>query len=309
MKKRAPQPTTPIYKQLLDAWHRHTRMLGYSENGRQIKAANLAECLIWLEGQGITDITAVAPAHITAHYRYLKQRPNKRSEGLLSAKTIAGHMRSIRGFFAWLQASGQITLNPMSALDFPYPKPDNTRRTVLTQAEVRQLYAAAETLTERAVLGLGYGCGLRAGELSGVNLADVRLDEGILIVAKGKGGKRRVVPLSGGVARDLRRYIDAERGLHESGESANALILNIKGTRLRPYTARKRLAKLVERTGNAAIAAKRPGLHTLRHSIATHLLEQGVPVEQVRQFLGHSQLETTEIYTRVSQKQLKDLLQ
>jgi len=302
------QPKTADYKSLLNDFKKHISILGYSKNGQDVKAANISEFLQWLEQEGQHQIKQVTPQQITAHYEYLKQRPHKTQAGVLSLKTITHHIRSIRQFFAFLQESGQIVTNPMSTLKFHYPQETPGQRTVLTQAEIRQLYQATETLQEKAILSLGYGCGLRAMELVAVNMEDLFLRENHLIVPKGKGNKKRVVPLSPGVRNDLEDYIENERDLYLSNEAEPALLLNIKGSRLRKYTCRKILTKLIERTGNKAIIEKAISIHNLRHSIATHLLEQGAAVEQVRNFLGHAHLETTEIYTRINQNQLKELL-
>jgi integrase/recombinase XerD len=139
-------------------------------------------------------------------------------------------------------------------------------------------------------------------------MEDIKLDAGILIVPKGKGNKRRVVPMSPGVRSDLKKYIENERDLYVKDECQKALLLNIKGDILRKYTCRKILKKIIVRTANQTIIEKNISIHNLRHSIATHLLEKGVPIEQVRNFLGHSHLETTEIYTRVNHEQLKELI-
>ncbi len=146
-------------------------------------------------------------------------------------------------------------------------------------------------------------------ELVSVNMEDIKTGDGILIVPKGKGNKRRVIPISTGVKKDIENYIENERDIYLINEAATALLLNIKGDRMRKYTCRKILKKLILRTRNQTIIKKEISIHNLRHSIATHLLEQSVSVEQVRDFLGHNHLETTEIYTRVNQQQLKQLLQ
>ena len=180
---------------------------------------------------------------------------------------------------------------------------------VLTQDEIKQLYEHCEWPHERAILSLAYGCGLRNGEITRVNVSDVKLHEQILIVPRGKGNKRRVIPMSTGVRDDLKNYYENERSQYVKRANEIAFMLNIKGDRLQHYTSRKILRSIVERTGNETIIEKNIAIHNLRHSIATHLIERGVHVEQVRNFLGHAHVETTEIYTRVSQAQLKKLIQ
>jgi integrase/recombinase XerD len=211
-------------------------------------------------------------------------------------------------FFSWLQERRTIVTNPMSTLKFNYPKAGKKPRTVLTIAEIKELYRETETQQERAILSLAYGCGLRSMEVTAVNLDDIRFNEGILIVPKGKGNKRRVIPMNRRIEQDLKNYMYNERYLYQKDDNEKAFILNIKGDRMRKYTVRKILSRIIARIGNQTIIEKNISTHNLRHSIATHLLEQGVAVEQVRNFLGHAHLETTEIYTRVSQEQLKSLM-
>ncbi|QYH39521.1 tyrosine-type recombinase/integrase [Algoriphagus sp. NBT04N3] len=118
--------------------------------------------------------------------------------------------------------------------------------------------------------------------------------------------------LSNGVVNDLANYFYNERDELTKGRdyklNQNSFMLHSRGGRMRTHTYNKYLKAIIERTGNEAIKEKQITIHSLRHSIATHLLEQGIAVEQVRMFLGHSQLETTQIYTHISKEQLKELI-
>lgn len=297
------------HKQLLKDYQYHITVLGYSKNGTDIKYGNVLEFLTRLEEQNINSIEEITPAHIKAHYEYLKTRPHYKQEGVLTLSTIQHHMQAIRQLFALLQDKGQLLVNPMSTLNFISPKQKSKQRTVATIAEIKQLYRATETLQERAILSLAYGCGLRCMELAALNKNDILFNDNILIVQNGKGNKRRVVPMTAYIQQDLKNYYEQERPLYIRRESEQALILNIKGERMRKYTYRKIIKQICERTGNSELQQKEIRIHHLRHSIATHLLAQGVSIEQVRDFLGHTHLETTEIYTRVSQKQLKELVE
>jgi integrase/recombinase XerD len=211
-----------------------------------------------------------------------------------------------------LQQQGTISTNPCSALYFPYPKESAALRQILTREEISLLYAATESHTERAVLSLGYGCGLRSGEMQACDLSDIRFREKILIVPKGKGNKRRIVPLSKGVITGLLDYFHNDRQerrqLPDCSPTQPAFMLNSKGGRMKTWTFNSHLKAIIERTGNDRLINKQITVHALRHSIATHLLEQGIGIEQVRRFLGHSQLETTQIYTHINANQLNRLI-
>ncbi len=301
------------YRELAEQFYRYLLRLGYNPKGSRSRYNYLCEFLSWLECQGHSQIENTTPGHITAYYNYISGRPSKKDGGTLNQKTTHSHMRIVRDLFIMLQNEGRIKTNPCSTLKFPYPREENPERTVLEQQEIKELFEVCETAQERAILSLAYGCGLRVGELVNCNIEDIRLKEKILIVPQGKGNKRRVVPLSSGVAKDLADYYYTEREVLTKGRDYNAketaFMLHSRGGRMQKGTYNKYLKILLDRTGNEAIKEKCITIHSLRHSIATHLLEQGIPVEQVRMFLGHSQLETTQVYTHISKKQIQNLMQ
>jgi integrase/recombinase XerD len=299
------------YRKLAEQFFTYQKRLGYTRKSNKARFNYLNEFLEWLERQGLLDITQIQAPEINRYYSYISSRPSKKDGGALSQKTTHSHMRIIRDLFEMLLQNQEIKINPCSTLNFPYPK-ISEERTILDQDEIKQLYQATETAQERAILSLAYGCGLRVGELVKCNVEDIRLREKILIVPEGKGNKRRVVPLSKGVVNDLADYYYNERDELTKGRdykpNQNAFMLHSRGGRMQKDTYNKHLKAMIERTGNLEMKEKQITIHSLRHSIATHLLEQGIAVEQVRMFLGHSQLETTKIYTHISQRQLKDLI-
>jgi integrase/recombinase XerD len=297
------------YNQLIENYRFYISQLGYNKKSNRARCLALKEFLSWLELKGLMDIKRVTPYHILDYYEYLTNRPSKTTGGILHLKTTHSHTVVIRTLFSNLQRDGVLDINPCSTLKFPYPKKHTEERTILTQQEIKELYSVTQTPQERAILALGYGCGLRASELSECNCEDIRLREKIIIVPKGKGNKRRTVPLSNGVVRDLSEYYYNQRNEltkeKEYKPNENAFMLHTRGGRMKNDTLNKHLKNIVLRTKNEAILEKKITLHHLRHSIATHLIEQGIRVEQVRLFLGHNELETTQIYTRVSLKQFK----
>lgn len=292
------------YKKLSEDYHKTLLRLGYNPRSCKSRFLYLCEFLHWLEQNGFLEITEITAVEINHYYNYISERPNKTDGGILSQKTTHAHMRNIRDLFIMLQNEKQIKINPCGILKFPYPKTKD-ERTVLSIEEIQQLYEVSENAKEKTILSLAYGCGLRVSELVSCNVEDVRLREKILIVPKGKGGKRRVVPMSSGVIKNLVEYYYNERNY---SPKETAFIQNSKGNRMQKWTYNSILKTMIERTGNQAIKEKEITIHNLRHSIATHLLEQGISVEQVRMFLGHSQLETTQIYTHISQKQIENLI-
>lgn len=303
------------YRTIAQTFYQYQKRLGYVPKSYQARFNYLNEFLHWLECKGNTDITSLTASEINQYYNYISTRPNKKDGGALSLRTTHGHMRTVRDFFEMLLQDEQIKINPTSILKFPYPKEPTNKRNVVTQEEIKQLYEVTQTAQERAILSLAYGCGLRAAELQSCNIEDIKLREKILIVPKGKGNKRRVIPMSNGVVKDLSNYYYNEREALTQGRdyklstsNQNAFMLHSRGGRMMDDTYNKYLKALIERTENETIKEKQITIHCLRHSIATHLLEQGIAVEQVRLFLGHSQLETTQLYTHINQNQLRNLM-
>jgi integrase/recombinase XerD len=303
------------YRTIAQTFYQYQKRLGYTPKSNKARFNYLNEFLHWLECKGNTDETSVTVPEINQYYQYITSRPNKKDGGALSLRTTHGHMRTVRDFFEMLLQDEQIKINPTSILKFPYPKEPTNKRNVVTQEEIKQLYEVTQTAQERAILSLAYGCGLRAGELQSCNIEDIKLREKIVIVPKGKGNKRRIIPMSNGVVKDLSNYYYNEREALTQGRdyklntsNQNAFMLHSRGGRMMDDTYNKHLKTLIDRTQNETIKTKHITIHCLRHSIATHLLEQGIAVEQVRLFLGHSQLETTQLYTHINQNQLKELI-
>lgn len=274
---------------------KHLEQLGYSEGSVYMLPSCVKE---FLECQGHSQIANISSSDIVHHHEYLQSRPNKRKPGGLSSIMINHHLYAIRLFLAWQEQLGVITENPMSSLEFP--RPQSKPREVLTVVEIKQLYEVTETLQERAIIALFYGCGLRRTEGERLNIKDLHFRSNLLYVREGKGSKRRVVPLSDQVKADLKAYLHKERW---SKPNEAAYMTNRVGTRMLGMSYSRILKSLLSKT----TIEKDISLHSLRHSIATHLLESGMAVEYVRDFLGHQHLEATQIYTRISKKQLWNL--
>lgn len=302
-------PNNPDYRNQAEVFYQDLLTLGYAPRSARAKYRNLLEFFCWIEALGITETEQITTEHLSNYFNHLTHRPNKLNGKPVKLQTCLNHLIAVGQFFNGLQQKAILVENPSNGLKLPRPKRNRrSTREVLTQNEITTLYQATETHQERAILALAYGCGLRASELVAVNVADLRLREKLLIVPKGKGNKRRVVPMSRGVVETVSGYFYQERNqLITYKTDQRAFMLHSRGGRMRVYTWNKHLKQLVERTEDQALIRKKPTLHHLRHSIATHLLERGMDLEQVRNFLGHSELETTEIYTHVSRNYLSGI--
>jgi integrase/recombinase XerD len=234
--------------------------------------------------------------HIKNYSNYLQNRPNKRRIGKLSESYIHSQQLAIKGFFDYLERIAQITQNPFT---LKLKSPTYQQRIVFTQEEIQTLYKTAQTLEEIIILHLCYGCGLRRSEVLNLNTKDIDLEKKLLYVRKGKNKKRRVMPLTESIINDFKKHQDFSNKYQDEV----AFLTNKLGKRMCGSTIYKIFKNHLKRTKN--LEENKYCLHSLRHSIATHLLENEMPVEMVRDFLGHSQLSTTQIYARINQLKMR----
>ena len=285
----------------------YLQQLGYASHSIKRHKRAIAEFISFAKSYNIIHWQEVQAYHIREYLNYLRGRENKVVGGKLSENTIYGQFRSLQLLYDLLVMKGVVTLNPTSEIEVKAP-PRSTSRIALAESEIQQLYTACRDYTERAILSLNYGCGLRVGGLERLEVSDLRLDEQYLIIRKGKGDKRRVVPMSIGVIKDLRHYLKVERPRLTTERyyhrHNNSVMLNKLGRPMREWTFNYTLQRIAIRTENDALIQKRITTHILRHSIATHLLRRGLDIHQVRQFLGHALLSTTQIYTHVNRKEV-----
>jgi integrase/recombinase XerD len=238
----------------------------------------------------------ITKKHIENYHSYLQERTNKKRRGTLTQSGILGHLQAIKTYFKYLQRTNQIKIDPYT---LKIKRPQYQERKILTQEEIQKLYKKCKTQSEKVILHLCYGCGLRKSEAQNLNERDIDFEKKMLYVRKGKGKKRRVIPLTQKIATDLKTYIETKQipTIRGFGQDKTPLLTNNQGNRMQGGTIHHNFKKLLKRTTDQADIS----LHNLRHSIATHLLENKMSIEKVRDFLGHSQLNTTQIYTRVNQ--------
>lgn len=294
---------TPAYQNLHKDFDTLIRSRNYKAKSYQ---PAVREFLIWMEQYGITKIKEVKTSSMMKYYEYLTERSNQRKLGTLAGKTISMHLLSISIFLDFLLANREID----KAFLIPrHGSEDQNPRNVLTVEEIKILYKHSENPLEKALLSIAYGCGLRRSELYNLNMADVQRQSGMLVVRKGKFGKRRVVPMSDNVLQDVKDYFSNYRYLKPSnGQIEDAFFINEKGTRMSGNILNKTLKKIISRTENQTIIDKEITLHCLRHSIAFHLAENNAGIDFIRKFLGHSFINTTSIYSIKDKPQNRPIL-
>lgn len=289
---------TEAYRVILTEFTRYISARGFSGHTKDDIPAVVQEFLFALEKHGVFSVAFVKPTHVQEHYDYISHRPNMRRPTVgLSASMITQHVYGLRVFFSWLEQLGALSLNPMTCLQFPklYSPP----RVALLLSAIEELYNHTETQLDRALLGLFYGCGLRRSEAASLDIRDVNWSGARVIVRHGKFNKRREVPLHSTIMKDLRSYYKEERPqLLWPTRPTKAFLVNTCGDRLEGKRANVRIQQLAK----LAEIEQDVSLHVLRHSIATHLLDRGMSLEQIRQFLGHGSLDVTERYVLGSQK-------
>lgn len=288
----------PTYKQSLNAFTEWLGILGYAEATQKGVPERLKETLLWLTEKGIEQVHHIDQAHIETFLHEQETRPNKRRGGGLSASYLNKYIQALKLWNSFLAQTNMAHLE----LSLEYYEANPELPTVLTEPEITQLYRACTEdefgLRDRAILGLYYGCGLRRSEGVAVDVPDVQFSRGLLYVRKGKGNKERYVPLADQVAEDLRWYLIEARPKLLKEKTCSSLLISYRSGRPQGQSLALRLAGLVEQAG----IPKPVGLHSLRHSIATHLLRNGMPLPEIQRFLGHASLESTQIYTHLQEE-------
>lgn len=222
-----------------------------------------------------------------------------------SPRSVARWIVAIKGFFGYLLAEGVVEEDPSAHLDSP--RVWRTLPKVLTFEEVEALLAApdrsdARGMRDAAMMEVLYGTGLRVSELLRLHLGDLHLDAGYLR-CWGKGSKERVVPLGGEADAALQCYLAEARPKMLAGKRTDTLFVNARGLAL----TRQGFWKMIKRYGVSAHIGTPLSPHVVRHSFATHLLENGADLRAVQIMLGHADISTTQIYTHVNRERLRRL--
>ena len=224
-----------------------------------------------------------------------------------SPRSVARWLVAVRGFFGWLVAEGERADDPTATLE--RPRAWRALPRVLSLDEVEALLRAPDIATPRglrdaAMIELLYATGLRVSELVGLTLHQVSLQAGFLRCT-GKGGKERVVPMGEEAGERLGAYLAGARPALLGGRRSDVLFVGRGG---RPLT-RQAFWKNLGRHARAAGIRTRLSPHTVRHSFATHLLENGADLRSIQILLGHADVSTTQIYTHVNRERLRRIYQ
>ena len=294
-----------VYILFLASFKEWLDVLGYAESTVYYLPNHLQEFFYYLECHGHTDLNNITAQVIKNYYKNLQERANERQSGALSKSYLNKHQQALKKFKEYLKQHNAKSLFRVHLKT--ETKPTEEKLNILTQSEIKELFKATEyshykehfRLRDKAILTVLYSCGLRRNEAVSLDTNDILFDKERIYVRKGKNYKERVVPVNAYNLKVLEEYIYDARPLFNHKNTSEALFLNHHGTRLLGASFSERLRSVIKATNNKDITEKNITLHILRHSIATHLLQQEVPLESIKTFLGHSSLESTQIYTHL----------
>ena len=295
-------------EQLLHEYRLHLKTLNRTKRTIHAHISRNRRFFAWAEERGISHPSEVTAQVLIDYQRYLAEYINK--DGRLNSVQVRNqYLAVVVSFFAWLRRSGHIAHNPTA--DLEYAKvPDRMPRSVLTLADMRKLLRQPDTSTvlgfrDRTIMEVLYSTGLRRAELVDLDIEDVNLDTGLLMVREGKGGKDRVVPIGKVASRYLETYLNGIRCellKSASHPATGALFLSVRGTRLSIDALNDMIPKYARRAGLTVSVSP----HSFRHTCATHMIRNNAGIRHVQQILGHRNLSSTQKYIRLTITDLKE---
>ena len=281
--------------------------LGFSHGVVADYKDRVRDFLDWIEVQNISQINALTQKHIAEYFEYLQNRPNKRRKGhLLSVSHLNHNFIAVDKLLEFLHGQGMKNAPVPTNYRLKVDKEQRIRNIEpFTKAEIKKLFEAIpNTYTHfsfehreskhyqlKLIFTLYYACGLRLSEGVKIRLQDIDFERRTVFVEKGKNYKDRIIPMSAGVYTNLQDYIYNYRNKQKLPH--NRLFLQGKNMLCQS------LKHLQNECKDEQIQTKRFTMHLLRHTIATHLLQNGMSIENIALFLGHSSLESTQIYTHL----------
>jgi integrase/recombinase XerD len=290
----------------LAKWMEWMLVRRYSARTVDTTRRHVEQFAIWCDARGL-----VRPEEITKpileryqrflfHYRKKDGRP-------LSYSSQAGKLVAVRGMFRWLARQNAILWNPAADLDLPRPE-YRLPKHVLTITEIEKVIAAPDVrdplgLRDRAIVETLHATAMRRSELVGLSVYDVDTERQTVRIRRGKGDKERIVPIGERALAWIGKYVDVVRPELVVTASEQALFLTRLGDPFTPDALTDRVRKIVSESE----VGKKGACHMFRHTAATLMLEGGADIRYVQQMLGHSKLETTEIYTHVSITKLREV--
>jgi integrase/recombinase XerD len=282
------------------------RVHNYAEPTVANRELYLGYFVAWCAERGLTQPQEITKPILERYQRALYHL-RKANGAPLTFRGQHARLVPIRGFFRWLTRQNYLLYNPASELELPRLE-KRLPRYVLTTSEVEQVMRQPNLdepmgVRDRAILETLYSTGMRRRELMGLSLFDLDRERGTVMIRQGKGKKDRMIPIGERAVRWIDRYQNEVRPALVVGRDNATLFLTHSGE---PFTP-NRLTQLVRDHVNAADLGKTGSCHLFRHTMATLMLENGADIRYIQAMLGHAELSTTQIYTQVSIRKLKEI--
>jgi len=280
------------------------RVQNYSSFTITSRDYGLRPFLDWCEERAVIHAVDVT-ASVLEDYKRRLFHQRKQDGRPLRRSTQTRALVNVLGLMKWLAKRGLILTNPGALLEMPRVE-KNLPHSALTPAEVEQVLGAIDVtqplgLRDRAILEMAYSTGMRRTELRNVKLGDVDAERGTVVVRQGKGKKDRVVPIGERALAWLEKYLEEVRPFFATDPDEGEIFLTREGRSLNVAT----LTVMGKRCRDHAGVAKPGSLHIYRHSAATGMLEGGADIRVIQEFLGHANLTSTQVYTKVAIQTLK----
>jgi integrase/recombinase XerD len=291
---------------LIDEWFRRLEERAYSPRTVEARKWALRAFLRWAEERDLRRPDQIGKPILESYQRWLFHY-RKANGKPLGVTTQRGRLGALQNFFTWLCRENVLHANPAADLDLPR-KPNKTLPRSLSLQEVHAVLNMPDVadplgIRDRAILETFYSTGIRRSECARIDMDDLDRERRLLSVRKGKGQKDRVVPVGERALYWLDLYMEKTRPLLETPQSERALFLSGYGERISAGY----IGNWVRRVIDASGIGRTGSCHLLRHSCATHMLENGADIRFIQQLLGHARLDTTQIYTDVSIVQLREV--
>jgi len=289
------------YMQAFLEW---TVVKGYSEDTARRRQAALRRFIVWCDERDIQRPHDVTKPILERYQRYLFYYRKQDGEPLLFGSQHV-MLTPLKTFFKWLARENHILYNPASELEIP-PKPKHLPKTILAVDDIETILNQPDTAThaglrDRAMLETLYSSGIRRMELVKLTLYDVDARRGTLMIREGKGKKDRVIPIGDRALAWVEKYRREARPALVIGKDSGTLFLTDEGIAFRRGAVGGRIKRYIKQAGIDVAGS----CHLFRHAMATHMLENGADIRFIQAMLGHTDLSTTEIYTRVSIQKLR----
>lgn len=297
---------SPDFDQWKEKYREHLAVKNYSAETIQGHLHHLKRFFFYLNGLGIHEITSVTKETLRDYQTHLYQELNRKGEpNTVGSQNNA--LKAVKGLYRFLSEEDYLVSDPAKEISYAR-EPRRLPRSILTQSEARKVLHAPQSKTilgyrDRAILEVLYSTGIRRKELCNLSLQDIDTEEGFIRIDQGKGKKDRVVPIGKIACRYLHNYITSVRPSLIRDPLNHHLFLSLYGRKIDGHT----VLDIVKYCARKARVKKNISPHTFRHTCATLMLRNKANIRHIQEMLGHSSLNSTQVYASVSITDLKEV--